>query len=453
MNLRKSKIVAKIADNKSEISFLTDLLSAGADVFWLNTAHQDEPETLEVVKKIRQVSTTIPILLDTKGPEVRTKNVETPITVKPGDHITFTGDLSVTGENVVHVTYPNFQNEVPVGEEVLYDDASIDLTVVEKTAQGIKCVVKNNGVIKNKKSLNIPNVHIELPALTEKDTRFIHFCAKENIDYIIHSFVRNKKDIFEIKDILKAYPDYAGKIIAKIENREGFENLEEILDNCEGLMVARGDLGAEVPLEEMTYMQKKMVEASLRKGKYCIVATQVLDSMIKNPRPTRAEVTDASNAILDGSGAISMSGETAYGDYPLEATTMMSKIMMYTELKRDELVHFTTVPTVKTAAYELAEKVCADATKHKAKAIVVLTGGVEMSQAISAYRPGALVVAGCMTDEQARDLMLAYAVRPVVVSELSVASIKPFLGDVCGADDMVVVVTGDSHTVASFGTL
>jgi pyruvate kinase len=217
MNFRKTKIVAKIADNKSEIDFLKTLKNAGADVWWINTAHQEEAESLEVIKRMREVSTDMPILLDTKGPEVRTKNVENPINVKTGDFITFTGDLSVTGENIVNVTYPNFANEVPVGEVVLYDDASVGLEVVEKTDKGIKCIVKNDGVIKNKKSLNIPNVHIELPALTEKDQRFVHFCAKNGVDYVIHSFVRNKADIFEIKDILKNYQEYKGKIIAKIE--------------------------------------------------------------------------------------------------------------------------------------------------------------------------------------------------------------------------------------------
>jgi pyruvate kinase len=367
---------------------------------------------LEVIKRMREVSTDMPILLDTKGPEVRTKNVENPINVKTGDFITFTGDLSVTGENIVNVTYPNFANEVPVGEVVLYDDASVGLEVVEKTDKGIKCIVKNDGVIKNKKSLNIPNVHIELPALTEKDQRFVHFCAKNGVDYVIHSFVRNKADIFEIKDILKNYPEYKGKIIAKIENREGFENLEEILDNCEGLMVARGDLGAEVPLEEMFYMQKKMVEMSLKKGKICIVATQVLDSMIKNPRPTRAEVTDAGNAVLDGTCAISMSGETAYGDYPVEATEMMARIMKYTEEKIGELVHFKELPTVDSVEYKKAKEIVEKANSENSKMIVVLGGNTEITRAISAFRPKSVVVP--VTDEwSVRELGLAYGVRGV----------------------------------------
>lgn len=415
---RKTKIVAKIADNKSEVPFLKMVFDAGVELPWLNTAHQDEPEALELVKRIRSISTRLPIMIDTKGPEIRTKNVEKPIEVKAGDYLIFTGDLTYTGANVIQVTYPNFHNEVPVGMSVFYDDASIETVVEEKIPRGIKCVVKSSGLIKNKKSLNIPNVHIELPTLTDKDKRFIHFCAKNEIDFISHSFVRNKEDLMEIHKILKAYPDYKGKIISKIENREGFDNLEEILDHSEGIMVARGDLGAEVPLEELPFMQKKMVEAALRKGKYVIVATQVLDSMIKNPRPTRAEVSDTANAILDGTGAISMSGETAYGDYPREATAIMAKIMKYTEAKRDELIHFTTLPVAKDKVTKQAKSIVAKADKLKAAAIIVMSSSIALSKAMSKYRPGSVVIPVGLNDRDMRELTFAYAVRPIMASEV-----------------------------------
>ena len=236
---KKTKILAKIADNRSEPAYLRSLFDAGVDVAWLNTAHQDEPATIEVINKIRAITTEIPIMIDTKGPEVRIKNLAAPFEVKAGDHVTYTGDLNATGDMVIPVSYANFHNEVPVGASVLYDDASIETVVVEKVENGIKCIVKSGGTIKNKKSLNIPGVHISLPALSEKDKSFMHFCAKHDVDFIIHSFVRTKEDIFEIKDILKQYPEYKGKIIAKIENREGFDHVEEILENCDGLMVAR----------------------------------------------------------------------------------------------------------------------------------------------------------------------------------------------------------------------
>jgi pyruvate kinase len=410
---RKTKILVKIADNRAEVPFLKSLFDAGGNVAWLNTAHQDEAATLKVMENIRAVSTLIPIAIDTKGPEVRTKDVTTPFEVKKGDHIIFTGDASCKGENVVLVTYPNFHKEVPVGEVVLYDDALIEAVVVEKLSKGIKCLVNNPGLIKSKKSLNVPNVHINLPALSEKDKGFIHFCAKHNVDFITHSFVRNKQDIFEIKKITDTYPGYEPKIIAKIENREGFKNLKEILKHCEGLMVARGDLGAEVGLENVPYMQDRMVEATLETGKYCIVATQALESMIRSPRPTRAEVSDVANAVLEGTGAMSMSGETAYGDYPIEAAIMMSKIMRTTEQHRWELMHFSTEPKNPSKTFKFAKGVLKKAEKSKISAIFAVGVDIQTLRAFSAYKSTVPVIAALASDVEVRELGMAYGIRPL----------------------------------------
>lgn len=417
MITRKTKILAKIADNKAEVAFIKSVFDAGANVAWLNTAHQDEEATLKVINNIKAVSNLIPIAIDTKGPEVRTKNVEVPIQIKKGDHLIFTGDASYTGPNVVLVTYPNFHKEIPVGEVILYDDALIETVVVEKLPKGIKCVVNNPGLIKNKKSLNIPNVHIKLPALSEKDKGFIHFCAKHNIDFITHSFMRSRHDIAEIRKITDAYPGYEPKIIAKIENREGFQNVKDILKNCDGLMVARGDLGAEVGLENVPFMQKKMVEACLEMGKYCIVATQALESMIKNPRPTRAEVSDVANAVLEGTGAMSMSGETAYGDYPVEATAMMGKVMNATETKRVELPHFTTEPKVAGKQFKFAKEAIKAATKGKIAAIFAVGVDAAMLRALSAYRSDIAVIAATASEADIREMGMAYGILPVLMSK------------------------------------
>ncbi|HEX7724246.1 MAG TPA: pyruvate kinase [Candidatus Paceibacterota bacterium] len=443
---RKSKIVAKIADNKSEVPFLKMVIDAGVDVLWLNTAHQDEPEALELVKRIRSVSTRHPIMIDTKGPEIRTKNIETPFEVTTGDEIIFTGDLSYTGKNVVQVSYPNFHNEVPVGAFVLYDDASIETVVTEKVKNGIKCVVKGKGLIKNKKSLNIPDVRIELPSLTDKDIRFLHFCAQNKIDYIAHSFVRNKADLKAIYDVLKEYPEYEPKIMAKIENREGFNKLGEILDNCHAIMVARGDLGAEVLMEELPYMQKRMVTQALEKGKPVIVATQALDSMIKNPRPTRAEVTDVANAILDGACGVSLSGETAYGDYPKEAVEMMARVMKYTEAKRDDLTHFSATPAAKGKTGKMlkqAQSIIKAATKAKAQAIMVASTNVELSKAIACYRPTVPVLALGLEAHDAREVMFTYAIRPILKSEVETLDFKN------GAPMIVVMEKGKDKFAVS----
>jgi pyruvate kinase len=451
---KKTKILAKIADNRSEPSYLKSLFDAGADIAWLNTAHQDEPATLDVMNKIKAITKDIPIMIDTKGPEVRIKDITTPFEVKAGDYLIFTGDLSYVGPNVVHVSYENFHNEVPVGEVVLYDDASIETIVEEKLEKGIKCLVKNGGLIKNKKSLNIPNVHIKLPALSEKDKSFIHFCAKNDVDFIIHSFVRTKSDIFEIKEITNQYPNYKGKILAKIENREGFDHTKEILENCEGLMVARGDLGAEVPLEELPYMQKKMVEESLRQGKYCIVATQVLESMIKNPRPTRAEVSDVANAVLDGTDAISMSGETAYGDYPLEATKLMGRVMGYTELKRDSLVHYSQKPVSTAKEFVIAKSIVEEADKAQAKAIFISTGDISVVRAMAAYRPSSTIFAGCLNDMDQRELRLAYSVLSFNVKSSDIKELSSNAKDVLKADDKVMVIDENMKTsIKKFGDI
>lgn len=421
---RKSKIIAKIADNNAEPEYLKSLIEAGIDVMWLNTAHQDEVGALEVVNKIRSISNKMTILLDTKGPEIRTKGVDTPVEVVKGDHVIFTGDLTYTGDKIVGVDYPNFHNEVPVGELITYDDSSISFTVVEIVGKGIKCIVQNPGTMKNKKSLNIPNVHINLPSLTPKDISFIHFCAKNNIEYIIHSFVRNVDDINDIKNILKEYPDYKGEIIAKIENREGFDNTDAILDNCAGLMVARGDLMAEVLVEELPYMQKKMIHSTLKKGKYSIVATEVLKNMIDNMSPTRAEVCDIANAVLDGTHGISMSGETAFGKYPLEATNVMHRVMKYTEEKRDELVHFTTAPdTSYSPFFESAKEVVEKAASEKVTAIVTKVS-LDANRAIAAYHPTVVVYAGTDSEIEMRNMGLGYALCAVLTKGESVSEFK-----------------------------
>ena len=440
MITKKTKILVKIADNKAEPAFIKSLFDAGGNVAWLNTAHQDEEATLKVVNNIRSVNPLIAIAIDTKGPEIRTRNVEVPIEVKKGDHLILTGDHSVKGKDVVHVSYLNFHNEMPVGEVVLYDDALIEMIVVEKTAKGVKCVVNNPGLIKNKKSLNVPNVHIKLPALSEKDKGFIHFCAKHNIDFIKHSFMRSRQDIAEIRKITDLYPDYQPRIIAKIENKEGYKNVRDILKHCDGLMVARGDLGAEVGLENVPYMQNRMVEACLEMGKYCVVATQALESMIKNPRPTRAEVSDVANAVLEGTSAVSMSGETAYGDYPVEATVMMAKIMKATEEKRSELPHFRAHPTNPSATFKLAHSILKKAEAGKARAVFAVAADITLLRAFSAYRSNVGVIAACPKDTDVRELCLAYGVDPYHVTAPTAKHVATMFKGAFKPKDMIMVV-------------
>jgi len=452
---RSAKIIGKIADNNSEVEFIKQLFDNGVDVAWLNTAHQDEADTLGVIERIRSVSNDVPILIDTKGPEIRTKNIEDPIEVVSGEEFIITGDLSVTGDKVVYAAYENLAAEVPVGTQILIDDGEFACTV--KAVEGTKlvCVAENDGKIKNKKSINIPNVHIELPALSEKDRGFVHFCAKNDVDYIIHSFIRNKEDIFEIKDILKEYPDNKVKIIAKIENREGFDNIDEILEHCEGLMVARGDLGVEVPFEEVPYMQKRMVARAIELGKYSIVATQALHTMIENPRPTRAEVTDVANAVLDGADGVSMSGETAYGKYPMEAVTTMARIMKFTEAHRDEVMFTDATPVSEHPLHVVAESVVFTADASNAAAIIVPSKTADIAQVLAAYRPKTPVFALSTEGDVVRALKLAYGVH---AKRVAGDSFKAMLKDGLESlkqygltdTDRIVVVTPENNDPESF---
>lgn len=450
--LRNAKILGKIADNNSEIEYIRSLFEKGVDVAWLNTAHQGEEDAIGVVQRIREISTDVPILIDTKGPEIRTKNVEEPIEVTKDEEFVITGDLSVTGDKVVHAAYENLSAEVPVGTQILIDDGKFGCVVKEVQGTKLICVAEMDGKIKNKKSINIPGVHIKLPALSEKDRGFVHFCAKNDIDYVIHSFVRNKEDIFEIKDILKEYPDSKVKILAKIENREGFENLDEILENCEGLMVARGDLGVEVLFEEVPYMQKKMVEKAVQMGKISIVATQALHSMVENPRPTRAEVSDVANAILDGADAVSMSDETAFGNYPLEATNAMSRIMKHTEVFRDELNYSEAKPFSTHPMHVVAESVVFTADASEAAAIVVPFADEKVAQVLSAYRPSTPIFAFSSDKRAVRALKMSYAVHSKFVEgSNSDELLKKGLDMISlSSEDKIVVVTPKDDSAESF---
>jgi len=443
---RNAKIIAKIADNNCEPEFLKDLFDLGADVAWLNTAHQDEDDTLMVMGKIRELSDEIPILIDTKGPEIRTKNIEEPVELTAGEEFVITGDESVTGDKVICVDYANFAAEIPVGTEILIDDGEFSCEVKEVKDNQLICIAGNDGKVKKKKSVNVPSVHISLPALSEKDTGFVHFCAKNNVDYIIHSFIRNKGDIDDIKNILKEYENHNVKIIAKIENREGFDNLDEILENCEGLMVARGDLGVEVPFEEVPYMQKKMVDRAIELGKISIVATQALHTMIENPRPTRAEVSDVANAVLDGSDGVSMSGETAYGKYPRESVSAMARIMKFTEATRDE-VNFTEAQLIaEHPMHVVAESVVHTADMSGAEVIIVESDNPKIAQTISAFRPDTPIYAFSEKKEIVRELKLSYAVHARSDADIK----QTLLDEEYVADDIVVVVRARDDSSEEF---
>lgn len=335
MKLKRTKIVATISPKVSSTEMLTDFILAGVNVFRLNTAHLDLTHARELVAKIRKIAPHVAILIDTKGPEVRTCQVEPTFAVKTGDVIEVTPNNEGIAGKSFQVNYPNFAQDVKEGQIILLDDGAVELQILSIQDDRIKVCVLNDGEIKNRKTVNVPGAIMHLPPVSDRDKEFIQFAIDMDLDFIAHSFVRSRDDVMAVQEILDQAKSKI-KIIAKIENRQGVNNLSGILTVAYGVMVARGDLGVEIPAEEVPVIQKKMIVECMRRRRPVITATQMLQSMITNPRPTRAEVSDVANAVLDGSDAVMLSGETAQGDYPLESVQMMAKIIRQAELATAE---------------------------------------------------------------------------------------------------------------------
>ena len=320
--MKRTKIVATISDKRCEIGFLRELYEAGMNVVRLNTAHQTLDEAMKVVRNVRAVSDQIALLIDTKGPEVRTCDIVVPVRVGKGEIIFMTGDRTLVAEKLIHVSYEHFVRDVQIGDKILVDDGDVELIVRDKKENCLELEASNPGEIKDKKSINVPGVNMHLESLSDKDRKFIQFAMDNKLDFIAHSFVRNKQDVMEIQQILDEQHSNI-KIIAKIENQEGVNHIDEILDHVYGVMVARGDLAIEIDAEKIPLIQRYIVNKCIESKKPVIIATQMLHTMIDHPRPTRAEVSDIANAVFSGTDAIMLSGETAYGDYPLEAVKVM----------------------------------------------------------------------------------------------------------------------------------
>ena len=315
--MKQTKIVASISDRRCDQDFIRKLFFAGMNVVRMNTAHATPEGIRTIVKNVRAVSPHIGIMIDTKGPEVRTTGVEIPLQYKAGDMVKVFGRPEMdSSHDIINVSYRDITKDVKVGDDLLFDDGELDMRVIENSGPMLVAQVQNDGVLGAHKSVNIPGEHIDLPALTEKDRRNILLAIELDIDFIAHSFVRNAADVKEVQDILDEHHSDI-KIISKIENQEGVDNIDEIIDASYGVMIARGDLGIEVPIERIPGIQRNIIRKCVAKCKPVIVATQMLHTMINNPRPTRAEVTDIANAIYYRTDALMLSGETASGKYPL----------------------------------------------------------------------------------------------------------------------------------------
>ncbi len=409
--MKKTKIIATISNKTCSVEMLKQMYRAGMDVVRINTAHQSLENALQVIENVRSVSDRIAIMIDTKGPEIRTVEMQEPIAVMHGNIIHMIGCRGKSyPEGCIYVSYDRFAEDLSPKDRILIDDGDIELEVLEKSGEALKCLVKNDGFIYGRKSVNVPSVNIRhLPALSEKDKDFIAFAAEHKVDFIAHSFVRRKEDIFAIHQILDPTKNPI-KIIAKIENQDGLDNIDEILNHAYGVMIARGDLAIEIPAEKIPIIQKSLVKKCIEKRKPVIIATQMLQSMISSPRPTRAEVSDVANACLDRTGAVMLSGETANGKYPLEAVKMMAKIAKEVE---------SSISTFTETAYESDNTVTSYLSKAAVKASLRLNSKALIADTISgrtilslaAYRGENPIYAQCYHKRVMRELALSYGVK------------------------------------------
>jgi len=449
---KHTKIVASISDRRCDVDFLTKLYEAGMNVVRMNTAHAGTEGLEEIINNVRTVSNKIAILIDTKGPEVRTTACAAPIDFKIGEKVRIIGDPSAeTTHDCIAVSYPNFVRDLSEGGQILIDDGDLDLRVTKKCDDYLEAEIMNETTLGSRKSVNVPGVRINLPSLTEKDKKNILFAIEKDIDFIAHSFVRNKQDVLDIQKILDEHNSDI-KIIAKIENQEGVDNIDEILEVAYGVMITRGDLGIEVPQEKIPGIQRDLIRKCVLAKKPVIVATQMLHTMINNPRPTRAEVTDIANAIYYRTDALMLSGETAYGKYPVEAVKTMAKIAE--EAEKDKLaendirIPFSEHPDVTEFLAKQAVKATA---KMNIRAIITDSYTGRTARNLAAFRGKYPVLAICYNEKAMRRLALSYGVLPIFQEEKANAqayffeALKLLMNEKrVFVDDMVAYLSG-SH--------
>lgn len=410
MQNKKTKIICTVSDIRCDVMFIQKLYESGMNVVRINSAHASIEGAQKIVDNVRKVSDKIAIMIDTKGPEVRLTPTEPAdgFEVRTGDWIEVHNGPDKTGNrHVLYTTYQGFVNDVPVGSHILVDDGAIDLFVTGKDDGKLLCEVQNEGIVKGKKSVNVPGVHISLPALSDKDRSFVRWAIDADIDFIAHSFVRSKDDLAEIQEILEENKSHI-KIIAKIENQQGIDNLYDILSYCYGVMVARGDLGVEIPAERIPLIQKEMIHTCRLRKKPVIIATQMLHSMIENPRPTRAEVTDVANAIFQSTDAIMLSGETANGKYPVEAVQTMNRIALEAEKSSDISLELNLDRALKPIAAVLAKNLVESTQYLPVKALISDTWTGRTGRYLAEFRPKVPIYAMCYNSYTMRELALTY---------------------------------------------
>ena len=418
-NTKRTKIVCTLGPASEKEEILTALIENGLNVTRMNFSHGSHEEhkgRMDLVKKVREkLNKPVAILLDTKGPEIRTGNFDKPeVLLEEGQKFTITMKDVMGTKEMCTVSYKGLANDVVAGDTILIDDGLVGLKVEKVEGDDILCVVENSGIVKNHKGVNVPGVKINLPALTDKDISDIEFGISQGIDFIAASFVRKVSDVLAIREVLERNNATDIQIISKIENQEGVDNLDDIIAVSDGIMVARGDLGVEIPTEEIPVVQKMMIQKCNKAGKPVITATQMLDSMMRNPRPTRAEVTDVANAIYDGTDAIMLSGETAAGKYPVEAVKTMATIAKRTEetLNYDKLISKNSQNN-ESVTDAISHATCTTAVNLNATAIITSTSSGHTPRMVSKFRPKSPIIAATNDERVMRRLALTWGVYPV----------------------------------------
>ncbi len=458
--MRKTKIVCTLGPAVDDYQKLVKLCEAGMDVARINFSHGDYEEQkkrIDLMKKVREdLGLPIPLMLDTKGPEIRIgKFAEGKIFLNEGDTFTLMHDECIGNQEMVYVNYSELYNDVRTGSKILVNDGLIELEVEKIVGKNIRCIVKNSGELSNRKSINVPGLTLNLPLLGEKDKKDIIFGIQNGFDIIAASFVRTADDILAIRDVLRENNASNIKIISKIENIQGVENFEKILEVSDGIMVARGDLSVEIPMEQVPALQKRFIKRCIEEAKDVIVATQMLESMITNPRPTRAEVSDVANAVIDRTSAVMLSGESATGMYPVECVKMMSKIAETTEKQMDSWVLLnskTRNGDFKNASSDLiiGHALCEIAMQTEARAIFSLSEHGNTPKATASFRPGCSIVAITPNEQTFRQMNLTWGVTPIKV-EKDFADVMIGSG-VHAAKDKGLVTTGDIAVIGNSDT-
>ncbi|MGM8215594.1 pyruvate kinase [Bacillaceae bacterium W0354] len=453
--MNKTKIVCTIGPASESVDVLKQLIDAGMNVARLNFSHGDHEEHKNRIENIRQASRetnkSIAILLDTKGPEIRTHLFKDGEAKLEKNQTIFISMNEVEGTNErFSINYPGLINDVKKGNQILLDDGLIALEVVDihKQNNEIEAKVLNAGVIKDRKGVNVPNVKVNLPGITDKDAQDILFGIEQGVDFIAASFVRRPSDVLEIRELLEKNKAEHIQIIPKIENREGVENIDQIINVSDGIMVARGDLGVEIPAEEVPFIQKKLIQKCNRAGKPVITATQMLDSMQRNPRPTRAEASDVANAIYDGTDAIMLSGETAAGDYPVESVKTMYNIAIYTEKTVEHETKLNNNLSELTITDAISHSVATLAEDLQLEAILTPTESGNTARMVSKYRPKSPIIAVTSKEYVNRQLNLVWGVHAILAHQVKTTDEMLALA-VEKALDTGLVIQGDRIAITA----